>query len=362
MNSETLQRMLSPGEGQSLEYKTSVSPSTIGRAVCAFLNSDGGFVICGIQDEIFVRERSDIRRADIDTIRDMVLRRQVEPERWERRFSGANLKEDLDLDEIRNFIQAATHHAEWFSDSTKSPIEVLERLGMIKYGRLTNGGDVLFATAPAIRRPQVRVQAAAFAHDTSDDTYQDLKNFEGPLVQVLEQAYAFIQRNTPSRNRFNATGLARQAHSLYPPEAVREGLVNAFAHRDYTDFGGGIGIHVYPDRLEIQNAGLFPKNITPAILAQGHISVLRNPDIAHVLYLRGMMEKMGRGSIMIRKACEKNGLQPPRWHADDQQGVTLTLFATEVTTEVTTALSASKTPNISVNTTCCPLSKMASSR
>jgi ATP-dependent DNA helicase RecG len=160
-----------------------------------------------------------------------------------------------------------------------------------------------------------------------------------PLVSVLEQVFTFIQRNTPSRSRFLPGQLAREEQSGYPPEAIREGLVNAFAHRDYADFRGGIAVHVYPDRLEIWNSGSLPDGMSPDDLVKGHVSVLRNPDIAHVLYLRGMMEKLGRGCVMIRKACEKQGLRLPEW-LSGATGVTLTFFAMEVTTEVTTEVRA----------------------
>jgi ATP-dependent DNA helicase RecG len=63
--------------------------------------------------------------------------------------------------------------------------------------------------------------------------------------------------------------------------------------------------------------------------------VLRNPDIAHVLYLRGMMEKLGRGSMMIQKSCAERGLPTPAWRSEAGHGVTLTFFAGEVTGEVT---------------------------
>ena len=112
--------------------------------------------------------------------------------------------------------------------------------------------------------------------------------------------------------------LKRRDEPLYPSSAIREGLVNAFAHRDYSDFSGGITINIYPNRLEIENTGKFPEGVTPDKLTKGHISVLRNPDIAHVLYLRGFMEKMGRGSVMIQRACTERGLPPPQWYENER--------------------------------------------
>jgi len=94
-------------------------------------------------------------------------------------------------------------------------------------------------------------------------------------------------------------------------------------------------VHIYPKRLEIWNSGSLPEGITPETLINGHLSVLRNPDIAHVLYLRGFMEKIGRGSVLILRKCKERGLAEPVWTSDEKTGVTLTFFAPEVTTEVT---------------------------
>jgi len=97
-------------------------------------------------------------------------------------------------------------------------------------------------------------------------------------------------------------------------------------------------VHIYPKRLEIWNSGSLPEGITPETLINGHLSVLRNPDIAHVLYLRGFMEKIGRGSVLILRKCKERGLAEPVWTSDEKTGVTLTFFAPEVTTEVTPAV------------------------
>jgi len=78
-----------------------------------------------------------------------------------------------------------------------------------------------------------------------------------------------------------------------------------------------------------------PNGITAEAIGIAQIpSILRNPDIAHVLYLRGFMEKAGRGGVLIRRVFKERGLPVPEWHSDDY-GVTLTFFAPEVTPEVT---------------------------
>jgi ATP-dependent DNA helicase RecG len=387
--------VLALGEGQTVEFKAKANAPVVGQQVCAFLNSGGGYLVLGVaddgqpvglpvdadvrhleqqvmkslspsalvsfemrdvqgktvwvvevpagqdipysfRDEVFVRAGESTRRADVATLRDMIMRRQVEPERWERRFSDADLLQDLDQDEIKRAVQRgqSTHRSESWAERPDGASQALERLSLVKYGRLTNGGDVLFGKNPAQRHPQVRVRCAAFATDKTDDAYRDFKNFEGPLVSVLDEVFAYIRRNTPSLSVFKPGALARQDRGLYPDEALREGLVNAFAHRDYADFRGGIRVQVFPRRVEIWNSGSLPEGVTPDGLVKGQISILRNPDIAHVLYLQGFMEKLGRGGVLIDHACREQGLPAPEWRSD-ARGVTLIFRATEVTPEVT---------------------------
>lgn len=406
MTTDSIERALHLGEGAPVEYRSQcIDAGEIGPTICAFLNTTGGYLVCGVDesgglvgvphderlverlerellpglsppalisfqvqevegvlvlvievpagkdvpyafgDTVYIRDGHATRRADIATIRDMVLRAQVEPVRWERRFSTADLPQDLDLGEVRAVESAVQRTGRLVLDNDTTPISVLETLGAVRYGRLTNGGDVLFGINPASRYPQVRVRAVAFTENRTDDSYRDMKSFEGPLVPVLERVYAFILRNTPTRASFRSGVLERRDEPLYPENAVREGLVNAFAHRDYSDFSGGIAVQIYPDRLEIWNSGRFPPGVTPESLRSGQISVLRNPDIAHVLHLRGMMEKVGRGSAMIRDEAIRRGLPEPLW-SEDERSVTLTFFAGDVTTEVAPEVTPEVTPEV----------------
>ena len=76
----------------------------------------------------------------------------------------------------------------------------------------------------------------------------------------------FILRNIPIAGRFEPGKLERQDVPLYPPLALREALVNALCHRDYTIAGGAIFVAIYDDRLEVTSLGLLPPGITVADL------------------------------------------------------------------------------------------------
>lgn len=137
-------------------------------------------------------------KADAETIRDIVMRRQIEPERWERRFSFADLETDVDNYEIISAVEDAKKVQRAFFREATQPLMVLEDFSLAKYGRLTNGGDVLFARNPAIRLPQIRIRAMRYNLDKASDTFSDMKSFEGPLYVIFEEAYSFIVRNTPA--------------------------------------------------------------------------------------------------------------------------------------------------------------------
>jgi ATP-dependent DNA helicase RecG len=179
-----------------------------------------------------------------------------------------------------------------------------------------------------LRHPQTRVRLIRYAAGKTASEYLDDRQLQGPLVRVLNQAFDWLRGQLPMEQRFEAdpsAPLVRQARMAYPEAAVREGLVNAFAHRDYAGFSGGLTVSVYADRIEIWNSGRLPEGLSPAALRHNHPSLPANPDMAQVLYLRGLMERIGRGTQKIIQACVDQGLRPPKWQ-DRETGVTLTLW------------------------------------
>ncbi|AHF01120.1 transcriptional regulator [Thiomicrospira aerophila AL3] len=384
-------KQLALGEANAFEFKALLNDETIGAVVCGLLNGQGGFVVIGVEDDgsvrgvenpqiaasslekhlkqsikptvlfsvdvqafdgnflivvevpsgkdipyayqdtIFIRKAATTRKADVETIRDMILRKQVAPERWERLFSPELTPSELSVAACRRLLKESPRLPGDVNEESDGLIHQLSLLSLAKYGRLTNAADVLLAQNPQKRHPQARVRAVAY-HSKTDQNYQDLKHFEGPMLEVIEQVIGFILRNTPTKARFSNQSNQRDERSLYPEMAIREGVVNAFAHRDYASALGGIKVEVSADQVQIWNSGGFPEGVTVNKLAKGHISVLRNPDIAHALYLQGYMEKLGRGSVLITQACREAGLPDPVWQSK-ASGVTLTFKNMEATTE-----------------------------
>ena len=126
-------------------------------------------------------------------------------------------------------------------------------------------------------------------------TVLDQDRFKGSLAKVFQQAFGFIERNTKTGWRKTENG-GREEVRAYPKEAIREALVNAIAHRDYSIAGTQIDVDIYSDRIEIVSPGswLLPKSYEE--YPHGSIpSIRRNTIIAACLDTANLMERGGTG-------------------------------------------------------------------
>jgi ATP-dependent DNA helicase RecG len=259
-------------------------------------------------------------------MRAMVENRAREIERWERRsasgLSIADLAENLIRETVRNAEQKRGYT---FTDG-KDVGAVLADLSLSRYGQLTNAADVLFGRRVALRQPQTRLRAVCYDSDKGGQ-FLDERLFEGPAFELLDSAMAFLKKHVAIGAEFPAERLQRESRPQYPFDALREGLVNALAHRDYASFGGSIVVSVYPKRIELWNSGRLPDGLTADDLRrEEHASILVNPDISHVFYLHEFMERVGRGTFKIVQACKAFGMRLPKW-SQDSGGVRLRFHA-----------------------------------
>ena len=107
-------------------------------------------------------------------------------------------------------------------------------------------------------------------------------------------------------------GMQRIERYFVPEAALREALLNALCHKDYSA-GVPIQISVYEDRLYIANCGKLPENWTLENLMSKHASKPFNPNIAHTFYLAGFIESWGRGIEKICAACKEDGVPQPKY-------------------------------------------------
>ncbi|HOP27303.1 MAG TPA: ATP-binding protein [Candidatus Sabulitectum sp.] len=270
---------------------------------------------------IYIRDGARTLEGTPASIRELVEAGYSGTERWERqRLPGAGM-DRLNVDLIRDIGKTGQEKRNFPFTDIRRPQKTLSDLGLFRQGAITNAAEVLFGVRPAIQFPQIRSRVTVYAAHKGSD-FIDSRVFEGPLLEMLEQMLSMVKRHTPVASLFRG-GLRRSDRPAYPEEAVREGLVNAFAHRDYADFSGGVSMDLYPEKLVIWNSGSLPPGIKVGDLKREHPSMPRNPDIVQVLWLRGYMERVGRGTQNIVAWCTEAGLPVPSWRSD-AAGVVLT--------------------------------------
>ncbi len=120
-------------------------------------------------------------------------------------------------------------------------------------------------------------------------------------------------------------GINRKETYLYPELALREALLNAVAHKDYSS-GNPIQISVYSDKLIIFNAGELPMNWTVNNLLKKHVSIPFNPLISKMFFNYGLIEAWGSGTMKIIKQCTAYGVLQPNFLMDSV-GLTIEFYA-----------------------------------
>jgi ATP-dependent DNA helicase RecG len=136
----------------------------------------------------------------------------------------------------------------------------------------------------------------------------DRKEIYGDIISLIEQSLAFIQRHTSVEQRIIAGQARHQQLYEYPLIAFREAVVNAIMHRDYFNDSSHVFIHIFSNRMEIENPGGLSGGLTLEEL--GERSVRRNRTIADLLYRAGFVEKIGSGIQRMKQALSENNNPP----------------------------------------------------
>ena len=125
---------------------------------------------------------------------------------------------------------------------------------------------------------------------------------------------AFISKNT--RNAIKITGKPQHERiPEYPDLAIREAVINAICHRNYTE-AGHTQIRIFHSSFEVWNPGTLPHDLTIASLYAVHRSRPRNRLIAGAFHRAGLIEHWGTGTLRILQACEERGMARPEFRAE----------------------------------------------
>jgi len=189
---------------------------------------------------------------------------------------------------------------------SESNEHLLENLQLIENDFLKRAAILLFHSNTEKFVTGAYIKIGFF--ETDDDLkYQD--EIHGNLFEQIEKTMDLLFTKY-IKAIISYEGINRVEKFEYPKDAVREALLNAIAHKDYSG-GVPIQISVYSDKIIFWNEGQLPENWTVKNLLEKHASRPYNPDIANALFRSGYIESWGRGTLKIIKECKQAGIPEP---------------------------------------------------
>lgn len=206
---------------------------------------------------------------------------------------------DLDLDAVDQFLDS-TGQGDFKSDVPN----LLASWRLMVAGHPTLAGLVLFGRNPQQHLPFAQINALRFPGSDSSEEPSDNKELKGRLLEVIDQAIRFLDLNLPTPHQIR--GLEPEPKPELPKEALREAIVNAVAHRDYT-VRGPIRLFIFADRVEVHAPGRPPNTVDENTMRAG-IHVVRNPHIYTRLSDAGLVTRAGTGvRRMVRLLRDATG-------------------------------------------------------
>lgn len=229
---------------------------------------------------------------------------------WERLVNPTLTLEEIDFDEVKKTARMAVQVGRLDSEvDTEDVPLLLKKFKLMRGDRLTNGAAVLFGNDDLFDYPQCEMKMARFK-GTGKNEFGDERREEGNIFKLLSAATQFCFKHLSLSARVIPYQIERVEQLEIPPVALREAVLNALVHRQYSK-RGSVSLAIYDDRLEVTSPGGFPPGKTVEQIISEHESEPRNERIAHVLYLRKTIETWGRGFDRIREECEKACVSTP---------------------------------------------------
>jgi len=248
-------------------------------------------VFSGNQQPYFAHGRAYIRVGDkcqalsARELEEMIVKKNKEPLRWDRQICANASLDDLDGRAIKRFLESAKSSKRLDIGSEERKL-LLSKLGLFREGKLTNAAIVLFGKEPQRFFTNTTIRCGRF-RDMVKEEFDDLKDLDGNLFEVLEQAMTFLKEHLRLSARIE--GLQRKERWEIPIDAMREAIINALIHRDYSS-PSFVYIKIYDEKIVIANPGSLPDGMEIEDLYREHESRPGNPSIARVFYYAGYIE------------------------------------------------------------------------
>lgn len=363
---DALTAHLARPEGKTLEFKKDLSsPDGLLRTLVAFANTAGGTVLVGVEDRtrriLGVDDVLDAEERIANLVADSIVPRliadiEIHPWRsthvlaitvhpgsalpfhlkkagaWEGvlvRIGSSNRRADQEtIAGLKRVGAGETFDEQAIPDLDSeaidfrvasecfAPVRKLRRQDLRSL-RLTTtwqgrevptiGGMLLFGHDRLRRFPDACISVGRFA-GTTRDRILDSRRLDAVPVRAVDEAIAFVEKHLS--REFVIGRLRRSEAWTLPPIAVREAIVNAVVHADYSLRGAPIRVAVFDDRVEVASPGLLPVGLTVDDLRNG-TSKVRNRVVARVFQELGLVEQWGSGVPRMLTACRAAGLAEP---------------------------------------------------
>ena len=239
--------------------------------------------------------------------------------------------DDLDSDQMRRFIRTARGAREFPLTEGASTQELLGHLNLLNDGRPTNAAVLVFGKAPQQFLISSEVKCAHFHGTEVAKPIPSYQVYNGTAFQLVDQAVDFVLSKIALSVGTRAESTRAPVSYEIPKEVVREAIVNAVAHRDYTS-SASVQVMLFSDRLEVLNPGRLPPPLTLEQLRDTHPSVPNNRLLARSLYLTQYIEEMGTGTLDMIRRCSDAGLPEPEF--TDSSGFKITIWRVKSTEQI----------------------------
>lgn len=373
-------------EGEQMAFFSDICVEKIAQVVCAFLNTKGGRILIGFDDKkkpvalidfdkrllelknfvikhikpesiiniieveyqerrviqidviqgsrqpyslnnkVYVREEANTLSADENDVGLLYRQRKQNEFHWEKLTVPDTDISLLDIEEVEKTIEISNSKGKAPFFVINEHFRFLQHFNLIKNNQLTNAAILLFGKEPSRYIPQCSVRVNELPQGKTGEIFETPLLLESNLFKSFNELQKYFKMKTPIIGEFNKTDWTRKDRTKFPLDALDEAVTNALIHCDYSDITNEILINVYPDKIEISNSGELV--YSDSELKKNHLSIPPNPDIARIFYIRGMIERTGRGTTLINKEFTSLDYKAPKWL--NQKGkVILTLFLAE---------------------------------
>jgi ATP-dependent DNA helicase RecG len=249
--------------------------------------------------------------------------------RYDRQPVAGKTLSDLNRERLQAFLEHLRTHKVGAPYQQWDDQRLLVTFGVVadQGGTLTPtlAGYLCFADFPQDEFPGLHLTVVRYPSVHPGQTGErgerllDNVKVEGPLPDIVVQGLRAIQRNL--QTRIIVRGLFREEIPEYPTEFLREVLVNALAHRDYSPQAQGapVQVRLFPDRIEVENPGGLFGPVTEDRLGEPGLIATRNETLLRILEDlpaesgRTLCENRGTGIVAMLEALRQAGLQPPRF-------------------------------------------------